>query len=1262
MVLLHKLSLLTIFLLLLPCVPLDAQAAPPAAGAPPAGADSYTVIYTGRLFGQFRSPEVQRRSDRDCAVKANESTPEADAFLAEKSKVAHKGTTLLVAAGDNFAPFLLSRQLWDDGNKGDKQNPTLDGKERFEYLGTNWVKEAEAPQYYPERRQLLYGNGNIPTDNVGCFLRKMGFDAIVPGMQDFYFGPERLRLLARFLDSAARPGETPTRMLGANLTFVTKSTAPTSAPGGTSPAASPNQGRAAAQAVTFGLPKVVLPWMRSVEVKPGDLGDKVYISEAPAKPPGSQSTASAAQTCAKHILDLNRVSQPDDSEADDLFFAASEKTLLKWDTSYVVCLDRQGAKEPIYKAFTVAPSYFDYPTATSEPSKLPWIERGERGAQRVAVFGVVDSGLAQYVGRLNAVWLGKTDSGSALPTNDKYETDLLISDPAEALKQVLEYCALFDSCQGARKVLLAEMPEQAVFDMLAALRLVRSGVGSVDSHFDVVIAEADPDRGSGNRTILRERRMDDQGEFDDPVVLVPGAHTKEGQFDKLKVRLQSAMVTPSLAGAGGAIEKKIKNHVWIQNDHTILNWFPPPVDAVANGGGPNLQSRLKQVAFASLIKFDAAADWRSTLTTVVLKSMLEVCHADMAMIQRRDVFFPARFFDDYAVRPMSDAGAHALLNAIFWKGDFVQCVNVSGSTINSLLQRSQDLAQQQAYGLTPELARDWTLETLGADSTAPDPSQRLAGGRLLDPRSLYAVALTDFLANGDTGYPALQGAQPPPVQLWSKVKFKSVLDSVGDLLALHSKNEWNRDVDLDGLVRAAANATPLPDKPPPAPANTALQTSTGWFAHLVKTDEAKGQSPLEEIVQQRPLWSLSLYKADASYSLAVHNGTEASLTQRYPGVSAVDLTSPDSSAITFDYLARLVHDSSTWQFYTQSELNYGYRKQRQAAGTYQPSHSADFLYDEVGMARHIPWGKNPTEWKFLAPLALQTQVTPAAIFPQFPCTDTTPGGLPCSVKAAVKARSPRTFYYSVRPGLRYDFSYPKPQDWSQGGGGGGGSSSGSGSSGKGGGGGSGSSGGQAGGSGGGGSQSQTFDSYLEFGYQGGFTEGIKAYQLSYTDAGTKAPGIASCPVYGIEVCQVTVPASSVQFQDPLGGRSHIQDGFYFNFRFDFPLPVKGWEFVLQNRGDHYFGRHGDSAVDTHFRFDVTSSLTIPIHALFNGKLNLAPTYETIFYENKISNNFYVSKNVFVALNYSFDWHRGLAFPRVIGYSNPVPTLPPLPTR
>ncbi len=182
--------------------------------------------------------------------------------------------------------------------------------------------------------------------------------------------------------------------------------------------------------------------------------------------------------------------------------------------------------------------------------------------------------------------------------------------------------------------------------------------------------------------------------------------------------------------------------------------------------------------------------------------MQQYCKSDAAMLQLRDVYFVSQF----STLPLTNDGFRAVMEALFWKGDFVRCMSVPGSAITSALQRSQDLQQTQFYGLLADqsLSKDWSLVTLGTNPAQKDPASpfRLIANRLLDPKKLYTVAVTDFLGNGDTGYPGFQGAEPPPDKPWSKTGLVRVVESI---VGAPPREDPAWDV-LDGLSRVAGGS------------------------------------------------------------------------------------------------------------------------------------------------------------------------------------------------------------------------------------------------------------------------------------------------------------------------------------------------------------------------------------------------------------------------------------------------------------------------
>jgi 5'-nucleotidase-like protein len=189
------------------------------------------VSFTGRLLGYYRLPEwqtadfqpdcpdpdrqsytqkdVDAESNPDLWKQIRQKTP-ADAFLYHIHKLPVGG--VLVGMGDNFGVTLESRtyRTYDK-----KDNPTLIPKSR-DLLDPDWTD--------PTKKKEI-------GDNVGCFFLKAGYDALVPGKDDFYFGPARLREIANRLAAAKesalqvsenRPANPhPAFMLASNLVLKT---------------------------------------------------------------------------------------------------------------------------------------------------------------------------------------------------------------------------------------------------------------------------------------------------------------------------------------------------------------------------------------------------------------------------------------------------------------------------------------------------------------------------------------------------------------------------------------------------------------------------------------------------------------------------------------------------------------------------------------------------------------------------------------------------------------------------------------------------------------------------------------------------------------------------------------------------------------------------------------------------------------------------------------------------------------------------------
>jgi hypothetical protein len=1272
-------------------------------------ADRYNVVYTGRLFGFFRLPGVQTSADRGCPAAMDAARePEAAEFDRTMRSIPKRNETVVrVAMGDNLAPFFLSRKMvlipktYNMGTmyRGDPPKEIND-KAAFEYnrfVGEWWWDGAQVPGY-------LDGNGQLPMDNVACFLSAMGFDAVVPGVHDFYYGPERLREVARFL------GTKNTRMLGANLyiqaRLVNSSQTAGRQAGTDGVMQKGKRGQTAGRASDpsqpiLVVPTVALPWMRAITVKNARNGkdplvDEVCILGAPGN--GWEAKGPQASDCATGGVHLKTPATS--SNGVDFWMDPTAEPLNPG--RYAVFALKKG-EEVDLKAMNVQFPFFEYPASSRTNPKLsdmkPWaLTGGELGAERVAIFGVVSSTLLQGVGQLNSMWLYADGTSSV---DDRREVDVQVSDPAEALKQVFQYCQQVNECRDARKLLLAQMPQQEVYDVTAHVPLPE-----LANPIDLALAEADPDRPSEERKLERNLQHDLQGPASaKPVVLVPGPHSRLDPNAPyvLQPTLQAAEIRPSYDEGGvkkQSVENKIYRHAAVQfnlfpnqlpsvsGDRTLADYLAIPQQRPA-GAEAGYDTFFRESVFQ---KGGAMtnADLQRGVEQIALYAMQRACHADIAILQHRSVVLPQKLPPTF-----SQEGFEQLISAIFWEGDFVLCKQLSGDTLNALLRQSQQYQNDEDNGLAPESMKGNSLATLGADQAATDETKRLVNGQLIDPKRLYSVAIPDFLVGGATGYSMLQGSDQPPMTPWSKMVMRPLADLVARTVTQRtSRPKGNTTTGTDALDWAMLNSQVPGGTSFMKPEKLKQPAFLDWFHDFIfdhkkvnfacrydKREKVRvGDGCPEELAQERPLWWVGLYKADLSYSQFLHGYSETAVAQQFPGVTQVSLTSAEYKSIAADYILRAERDSWHFMEYVQSTLNYGDRLQRtimpsngsaQPNEPYVPSQTADYWYQEAGIGYRItPTEEGPAGLKLVLAAGFETQ--PAAPFTQFSTSQYLPPGTQAGGGGAspvVLAR--RTLDPSGRLGFRYDFLYPKTATTPAGGAGGGTSTGAGGAAAAGGGGGSGKKGGggqnqatatgqgqgQGGGQGGGGQgTAQTFNTYLEAGFEkGALFRGVSEYQFEYANAANGSP--AECLVDNV-TCLQAVAAAKGTLASVVANRNHEQQGFYFNFRIDGPLPlVSGSEFVLENRGD-WFQPHRDLSIDTRLDSDFKVSLMVPVWR----KINLSPSVEMILFQTQVTRNFYHSYTTSVSLNYSFEWHPGIGFLRSLVYNNPVPTQPTLPAK
>ena len=466
----------------------DREASPPG----PTQANELNILFTGRLLGYFRLPSLQSGipdlSKHPCPDGAQDSDI---SYEGEQLLNAVRGyeyeKRLFVGTGDNFALYLPSRIF----------APPPDASGQYAKDQFRWDPDPKPGKWLNDPSAILAnlrkGLAVIPTDNVGCFLAYAGYDAIVPGKEDFYFGTERLQALARFLASIPDKGSPhylrtyhPVQMLAANLLLKT------SWHSDHDPIPDSKKRRLefdisdSSKKPNISFPAdrtTILPWLAEVEGRFDDPDSVEVVISGPVDDPDRLDWTASLKGS---VLDIKfqgssqcwarpKEEQPEGSKfqvdpgcnrlVPAAKLAASDKTYWQLPLkqlapgNYKACVwispdDKTDEKtRPTCSRFRVGNPLFQYadpnllkkvPPENTHKDPFPYLVKCKSfgkdskcaESSNVAIFGVVDPDLQEKIGSLDAVW--RTVDGDDKYAK-KYDTSLEILDPAKSLKQLVDY-------------------------------------------------------------------------------------------------------------------------------------------------------------------------------------------------------------------------------------------------------------------------------------------------------------------------------------------------------------------------------------------------------------------------------------------------------------------------------------------------------------------------------------------------------------------------------------------------------------------------------------------------------------------------------------------------------------------------------------------------------------------------------------------------------------------------------------------------------
>jgi hypothetical protein len=1262
---------------------------------PAAAQAPLTVVYTGRTLGYFRYPEQQSRLNFDhCVDDPSTMSPPTRDFAAAL-RAQSKDAQILVGMGDNFAMDLESRTFLDKTASGvDRQPKDL---WTWDYLTSHqWLHDNDNEVVHGRLgASLAAGYGTIPADNVGCFIRFAKYDAIVPGNADFYYGPERLRMLARFLMSDGQGSAFPkVAMLASNLAVIT------TVPGANPPIPDYQRERGPLGNQTLNyqvvqkqnggeptiqadLPAAVLPYLRKITIHnafdvldPNHGNRRVVLQNEldgarfntrPQTPgpnatvvldyPGASSRTLSVkyrfdtvefcpavaglrdpyrldlQHCVQLKIDRDATAAAAGQLNNDLYYTA-EAQILQPDTDWGVCMRWKNPPKgqlPICQLFSVHAPFLQYPTDAAI-SIPPYVVK-ESGGNKIAIFGVVDPAVGLSIGRLNYAWLNK---------NSKYDSQVEVLDPAMALNQLMQECNAHQDCKNARKVLLAHMPNAAAANLVANIGFL----------FDLVISETDDAHETGNIEISKqiveqpERGTDGRP----PALVTPGSVYNASVPGKITLIVQRATIRRPPDCITGLCSGK-----WELTNQTTASDY---VFHRPSGGAMTLREAARAALLKDGVKpssdeSDSSEFWttQQILERLALLEMQKTLHTDLALMQGRDVF-EAKRNGELTITPETLKEA---IDRVYWKNDYALSLPVTGAMLTSLLKKSAAIAAAENNSVNIDLEKGRALVPVGVFQELATKGI-IVNSQTIQDGALYSAAVTDYLAFGDTGYTEfLTPAVPPPLRPRDFRNLNPIANIVCRAIqkALVSTNPDFARTDCGPEQLRAGDYEDISKQAPfdATSGYTAWRQFVAWAVPSWQYQRSyslyEGANQAERTSQQKPRFSITVEKTDLSASLNLHQNTLQAINAppgaqvasidlqaaKFAGNPISQLTAPDSFSLHYDNRTRLRWSGRRFDFFAMDDLSYFGSKTQDTP--YTPNYIRSLSSNTLGLEGGALMRLFP-RLKQAADLKLlvSERLDTQLISPLL--------GLP--LKDAQRSTYLRNLNRTYRALTKAGFRLEDSRSW------------------------------------------------IEAGVEGGGNFGLPSeYKFGnqvcpagtgedYHNAVYASPPVPSAgPAYypGDQslldcVSYYSYAAAPSATAAPLGSPylpplstptifaysplsiykvDRTELGIFVNFSVNVPLPFSTkLSYLLENKGNLFANGHNDVATDIHYFDQLSNSLLIAAR----GNLSIKPEFDIFAYSSKVNGYRMVTYQALVNLSYAFDWHSGLPLLRTMLYANPAP--------
>ncbi len=754
-------------------------------------------------------------------------------------------------------------------------------------------------------------------------------------------------------------------------------------------------------------------------------------------------------------------------------------------------------------------------------------------------------------------------------------------------------------------VVMAQMPhtEAEVFSERVSTLLKLDG-----AHFQVDVVLSEAESGYGTPQVTLSFPASAKRDYPAPVVApIPSYNSQTGDYPGKVSRL--------------TLDSSADKSFSIANEPEGI--FAPPK---VQGSNPTTIELLSQLMAQlqhsstplSIVGLDSASKAEFALLNDLEKASRP--NADVVLLQSRDVELDAigPGYSGYEVCANETEHPNlcklrVALDRIFWKGDYLEYVAVTGKSLKSILALSENEMAQQAQLADTGFTQEWLISYGIVQSTLANVTEINQNNEPLwipvDPSCLGdSSGQTTYCIGGtpvtDDGY------------YWLVTSDQLAQDKAvyGTLESLPPLNHQRTDV----YITAPLSHYLLNSLHGTASQVAALAPATGPAEKVITAQN--------EQFQQMPLWQIEFAKVIASFTSRAPVGGNTTVMQ-FQGVSDARASAPTSQELDLELANRITgtffkpggsakalapisvgeqtafaYDRAVLGNLTNKPINASYSLNNLTEGAFLQVRLHAMKSDNtVRSVRSLP-----RSLLVFTPRQYQVEINTPYLFFPFAATAVPSGELTVQL--------PRVSGWTDRAGFRREFGNNRPKSRF--------------------------------------SAGSFYETGMEFSAQSGVLS-----SLTLQDGPTGTP--KTCPASATTTLQNCFTSAKFVINNTTTYAAAVKTlhtpGLYWNFHFQNRLfgstPGKQISLVTDSNGDYFFGRSPSAELPTQTEYDIPLSLALVLPSW--GNLTFAPTYTGFYYKPQLSSNSLEENSFSIAARWYFARDARVPLRRQIPLSGPA---------